>query len=188
MIPEFYPDKPDGRLQVACRLSEGDMTVANGATALGTDITYSFTAPLAYGDKVVAAGVDSAGRIIVAKRTNSDEQAIGEVMTAPSFVGFPPTTLGVFTAGNYTQREATIFFYGKRIRTLDVYLAQSDNLAAMNFLKPCAVSNYANYFQESTLLTSRISLQAASASASAASTVKVAVLEGYESGTTADAT
>lgn len=186
---EFDP-KPNGRLQVRCALSEGTLTVSEGAGVRGSRLNYAFASQIQgpkpgvrVGDKVVAAGVTSDGKILVAKRAYTDQQPIGEVITAPEFVGVPPTTETTYTWGNYTPREATILFYGKRIRTLPLYMAQSDNLAAGNYLKPCAVNTYHNYFAESSTLTSRVALNAVNASSSAASTSIVPVLEGFEQGT-----
>jgi hypothetical protein len=195
IIPEYFPDKP-GEFKVRCRLSEGTLTVAMREGARGKQRDYSFASGCAGpyeddngvypGDKVVIVGVDSEGYLVVAKRAYTDQQPIGEIVSKIDFVGMIPD-VGTYTAGNYTQREATVFIYGTRIRQLPVYLAQSDNLAAGNFLKPCAVNNYANYFSESATLTSRMALQSVTASSSAASTAKIAVLEGFESGTTVDA-
>lgn len=177
IINEFYPDKP-GALQVRARLSEGNLTVADVNTALGTRKGYSFAAECSKGDQVIAAGLDSDGALMVAVRGESDAQPIGEIITEPEFVGVAPTASK--TAGNYGRREATILFYGQRIRTLNVYLAQSDNLALSDFLKPCTVDTYENYFMESATMTSRIALKAVTASGSAASTATIPVLEGFE--------
>ncbi len=190
MIPEFYPDKP-GRLQVRCKVEEGDMTVAESNNVLGSDVAYSFTSELKGpkpgvrdGDQVVAVGRDAAGNLIVRKRAVGDPQPIGEVITERvDFVGVPTVELGTYTSGTYERREATILLYGQRIRSLNVYVAQSDNLAVMDFLKACSVDGYPNCYQESTTMTSRIALETVTASTSAASTVKIAVLEGFEVGT-----
>lgn len=186
-IQEFYPVEP-GKLDVSCSLSEGNMTVANSNTALGTDIAYSFVSQLNKGDQVIAAGVDSDGAIMVAKREQTDAQPIGEVITEPRFVDVPSTTAGTINAGSYVRRKATVRFYGRAIRVLNVYLAQSNNLAVNDSLAPCDQDNYENYFMESATLTSRIALKAVNASSSAASTSQIPVLEGFESGTTVDAT
>lgn len=180
IINEFYPDKP-GALQVRCRLSEGNLTVANVNTALGTDKGYSFATGAAKDDLVIAAGLDTDGTLMVAKRQESDAQPIGVIITEPEFRGVAPSASA--NAGSYERREATILFFGTRIRTLDVYLAQSDNLALSDFLKACTVDTYENYFMESATQTSRIALKAVTASSSAASTAKIPVLEGFEVGT-----
>lgn len=195
ILPEYFPDKP-AELKVRCKVSEGTLTVTKREGFRGLQMDYSFAASasgpteddtgIVPGDQVVLVGVDSEGYIVVAPRAHTDDQVFGEIVSKVDFQGAGPK-VGTYTAGNYEQREATILVYGQRIRQLPVYLAQSDNLAAGNFLKPCAVSSYANYFQESATLTSRMALQAVTASSSAASTATIAVLEGYESGTTVDA-
>lgn len=180
IINEFYPDKP-GALQVTCKLSEGNVTVAESDGALGTVTTYSFASGAAKNDLVVAAGLDTDGSLMVAKRQESDTQPIGVIITQPEFRDIAPSASK--NAGSYERREATILFFGQRIRTLDVYLAQSDNLALGDFLKGCTVDTFENYFMESATQTSRIALKAVTASGSAASTAKIPVLEGFEVGT-----
>ena len=100
MFPEIYPTDSDGRLQVRCRLSEGNLTVAKSNMALGTDYTYTFANQLQgvdpnlgffKGDKVVSDGIDADGRLKVKKHVYNDSlPVIGEIMTKIDFVGVAP--------------------------------------------------------------------------------------------------
>jgi hypothetical protein len=194
MIPEFYPDKPNGKLQVRCRISEGNMTVARKNGAFGTDIGYSFVseaqgvdpnAGFFVGDKVVFDGIDDDGRIKVKKHVYNDGlPVVGEIMTKIDFVGVPTITPGTYTVGTFVPREATVLFYGKRIRTLSIYMAQSTNMTAGQYLVQNDVTGYEYAWTASastgTTRTSRVAVAAATASSSAASVAKIPVLEGYE--------
>jgi len=180
-IPEFYPKSP-GKLDIAVRLSEGTMTVAESNTAFGKELTYSFAAECAKDGLVIAAGVTSDGELLVAPRGESDAQPIGRIITEPKFTS-KRKAAGTYTAGNYEYRQATVRFFARCLITADVYLAQSDNLAANDFLKACSVDTYENYFMESTTQTSRLALKAVTASGTGASTSKIPILEGFEVGT-----
>lgn len=178
-IPEFYPKAP-GKLDVTVKLSEGTLTVAEVNTGFGTDIGYSFASGVAVGDQLVAAGLTSDGDILLAKRVYNDgKPVVAEVITEPKMIR-KFKAAGTYTWGNYEPREATVRFYGRAIRVLKVYLAQSANLAAGEYLKAAAVQNYENCYTEATVSTSRVSLEAVTASGSAASESTAVVLEGYE--------
>lgn len=194
MFPEIYPTDSDGRLQVRCRLSEGNLTVAKSNMALGTDYTYTFANQLQgvdpnlgffKGDKVVSDGIDADGRLKVKKHVYNDSlPVIGEIMTKIDFVGVAPTTIGVTTVGNFTPREATVLLYGGRIRTLPVYMAQSANVTAGMYLIQNAVTAYEYCVTATgtsgTVASSRVALAAATASGSGVSTANIAVLEVFE--------
>jgi hypothetical protein len=184
-IFNIFPDRP-GELKVSCKINAGTLTTALGKTMLGSEKTHSFAADLELGDKVVAYEVNSNGDLVVAARAYTDEQAIGEVVSVPKLAGVEPS-IGEHTYGNYNY-ECDILFYGQRIRTQTVYVAQSNNLTVMQFLKPCAQDGFANELEESATLTSRVALDSITASSSAVTHVDIPVLEGYESGTTVDAT
>jgi hypothetical protein len=158
------------------------MTVAQGNIALGTELTYAFSAEVSKDDLVVASGVTDDGELKVAKRAYNDAQPIGEVITEPKFMGQIEKTAGTYTTGNYQRRRGTVRFFGQRIITRDIYLPQSQDLSAGEFLMPCNNDTYANYLEETTTQTSRIALEGATASGSAVSTTTVPVLEGFEVG------
>ena len=193
MFPEFYPND-DGRLQVRVGLNEGTMTVAKGNTALGSVYTYSFAsacqgvdvnAGYQVGDKVVSDGIDADGRLLVKKHVYNDSlPVIGEIMSKIDFNGVPSTTVGTIAQGSYTPREATILFYGGRIRTLKAYMAQSASITAGMYMIQNAVTGYEDCVTATgtsgTVASSRVALAAATASGSTASTAKIAVLEVFE--------
>jgi hypothetical protein len=191
MIPEFYQDKP-GQLKVTCKLSEGTLTVTKRNGARGLQPDYSFASEISGpsedddgiydGDEVIISGIDSTGRLLVAKRAHTDPQPFGRVVSQPKFDGIAPA-VGTYTAGQYEYRQATIFVYGARIVPRTIYVAQSDNISAGQFLKACAQSGFANEFEESATMTSRMILDDITASSSAVTHVKTSVLEGYEVGT-----
>jgi hypothetical protein len=184
-IFNIFPDRP-GELKVSCKINAGTLTTALGKTMLGSEKTHSFASDLELGDKVIAHEVNSDGDLVVIKRAYTDAQPVGEVVSVPKIVGVEPA-VGTHTYGNYNY-ECDILFYGQRIRTQTVYVAQSNNLTAMQYLKPCAQNGFANELEETTILTSRISLDAITASSSGVTHVDIPVLEGFESGTTVDAT
>ncbi len=180
-IYNVYPERP-GELTFTCKINAGTLTVASGKTFLGTENSISFSADLAVGDKVVAYEVNAKGEIVVAKRAHTDERPIGEVITEPKLVGVEPSVAS-HRYGDYDY-ECTILFYGQRIRTQTVYVAQSDNFSAGQFLKACAQSGFANELEESATETSMIGLDAIAASGSGVTHVDIPVLEGYELQTT----
>lgn len=176
-IFNVYPERP-GELTFTCKINAGTLTTASGKTFLGTESTHSFAADLEVGDLVVGYEVNTDGDLVVAKREHTDLQPIGEVVTEPKLVGVEPS-VGSHTYGNYNY-EATIMFYGQRIRTRTVYVAQSDNLAVNQFLKVAAQSGFDNELEESATMTSYVALDPITASGSAVSHVDIAVLEGFE--------
>lgn len=196
MFPEFYPDN-DGLLKVRCGLYEGTMTIAKKNLAHGSDFGYTFAsecqgvdpnAGYQIGDKVVSYGVDSDGGLLVAKHTYNDGlPVVGEIVTKIDFVGVPPVVAGTKTWGNYTPREATILFYGTRIRTLKVHIAASGgggvNVTAGMHLLHETTTGYVPSLKMSgtsgTVESTRVALSALAAATSAVNTA-IPVLEGYE--------
>jgi len=173
----IYPDRP-GELKQVVKVNAGTLTVAEGKTFLGTDNSVSFAADLAVGDTVVAYEVNSAGDIVVAKREHGDLHPIGEVTSEPKLVGIEPA-VGTHTYGNYSY-EVEILFYGNRIRTRKVYVAQSSNITVNQFLKIAAHDGFDNELEASSLATSFIALDGITASGSEVTHIDIPVLEGYE--------
>jgi hypothetical protein len=176
-IFNIYPDRP-GELKQNCKINAGTLTSANGKIFLGSERTHSFASDVEVGDLVVAYETDSDGDLVVAGRAYTDLQPIGEIVSEPRLVGVEPA-VGEHTYGNYEYR-ADVLFYGQRIRTRTVYVAQSNNISANQFLKAAAQSGYENELEESGTQTGYVILDGLTASSSAVSHQSAPVLEGFE--------
>jgi len=179
-IFNIYPERP-GELIVNCKINAGTLTTAAGKTFMGTENSQSFASDVEEGDLVVGYEVDSSGDIVVTGRAHTDAQPVGEIVSEPKLMGVEPT-VGSHTYGNYEYR-ADILFYGQRIRTRTVYVAQSDSLLVNQFLKASAQSGFANELEESATMTGYVALDPITASGSGITHVDIAVLEGFEAQT-----
>lgn len=176
-IFNIYPDRP-GELIVRCRINAGTLTIASGKTFLGDENSVSFADDVELGNLIVGYEVDSDGYIVVTKREHTDANPVGEIVSEPRLQGVEPS-VGTHTYGNYVY-EADVLFYGQRIRSRTIYVAQSDNLSVNQFLKACAQSGYDDELEESSTQTGYVVLDSLTASSSAATHQDAAVLEGYE--------
>lgn len=133
MVGAYLYDN-DGGKDVAF-LNEGNYSVVEGDTSLGTNKVAIFVGKLKLGDEIVPDGLTPDGLIRVKKRAITDTNPIGIIASNPKGTILLDKD---YTWGNYNPRRADVDFYADKIEMATVVAPAATDLSPypVTFLKP----------------------------------------------------
>lgn len=133
MVGAYLYDN-DGGKDVAF-LNEGNYTVVEGDTSLGTNKVAIFVGKIKLDDEIVPDGLTPDGLIRVKKRAVTDANPIGKITSNPK------GTIQLdkdYNWGDYNPRRADVDFYGDKLEMATVVAPADTDLSPypVTFLKP----------------------------------------------------